>query len=63
MTRWNSRADDLALDAAGAEQIFAQAHVSLTPELAAAVTERTEGWPVGLLPRRDDRPATATARR
>ncbi|HET9779231.1 MAG TPA: LuxR C-terminal-related transcriptional regulator [Propionibacteriaceae bacterium] len=39
---------DLALDAAGAEQIFAAAHVSLTPELAAAVTERTEGWPVGL---------------
>ena len=40
--------DDLALDAAGAEQIFAEAQVSLTPELAAAVTERTEGWPVGL---------------
>ena len=40
--------DDLALDAAGAEQIFAAAQVSLTPELAAAVTERTEGWPVGL---------------
>jgi LuxR family transcriptional regulator, maltose regulon positive regulatory protein len=39
---------DLALDAAGAEQIFAAAHASLTPELAAAVTERTEGWPVGL---------------
>ena len=41
-------ASDLALDAAGAEQIFSQAHVSLTGELAAAVTERTEGWPVGL---------------
>jgi LuxR family transcriptional regulator, maltose regulon positive regulatory protein len=39
---------DLALDAAGAEQIFAAAHVSLTPELAAAVTARTEGWPVGV---------------
>ena len=39
---------DLALDAAGAEQIFAQAHVAITPELAAAVTARTEGWPVGL---------------
>ncbi len=39
---------DLALDAAGAEQIFAAAHVSLTPEVAAVVTERTEGWPVGL---------------
>lgn len=41
-------AGDLALDAAGARQIFANAQVSLTPELAAAVTERTEGWPVGL---------------
>jgi LuxR family maltose regulon positive regulatory protein len=41
-------ATDLALDAVGAEQIFAHARVSLTPELAAAVTERTEGWPVGL---------------
>ena len=39
---------DLALDAAGAEQIFAAAHVRLTPELAAAVTARTEGWPVGV---------------
>ena len=42
------RASDLAFDAAGTEQIFAQAHLSLTPELAAAVTERTEGWPVGV---------------
>jgi LuxR family transcriptional regulator, maltose regulon positive regulatory protein len=41
-------ASDLALDAAGAEQIFSQADVSITRELAAAVTERTEGWPVGL---------------
>jgi LuxR family maltose regulon positive regulatory protein len=39
---------DLALDAAGARQIFANAKVSLTPERAAAVTERTEGWPAGL---------------
>ena len=39
---------DLALDAAGARQIFAHAHVSATPELAAAATERTEGWPAGL---------------
>ena len=39
---------DLALDAAGAEQIFAAAHVKVTRERAAAVTERTEGWPVGL---------------
>ena len=39
---------DLALDAAGAEQIFAAAHVNLTRRRAAALTERTEGWPVGL---------------
>jgi LuxR family maltose regulon positive regulatory protein len=42
-------ASDLALDAAGAAQIFfSQANVKLTGELAAAMTERTEGWPVGL---------------
>ena len=41
-------ASDLALDAAGAEQIFAQAHVNVTRDAAAAVTERTEGWPVGV---------------
>jgi LuxR family transcriptional regulator, maltose regulon positive regulatory protein len=41
-------ADDLALDAAGARQIFANAKVAVTAELAAAVTERAEGWPVGL---------------
>jgi LuxR family transcriptional regulator, maltose regulon positive regulatory protein len=41
-------AGDLAFDADGAWQIFSQAQVSVTPELAAAVTERTEGWPVGL---------------
>ena len=41
-------ASDLALDAAGAEQIFSQAHLDLTDELAAAVTARTEGWPAGL---------------
>jgi LuxR family transcriptional regulator, maltose regulon positive regulatory protein len=39
---------DLALDAVGARQIFANAKVGLTPESAAVVTERTEGWPVGL---------------
>jgi len=39
---------DLALDAAGAGQVFAHARVSVTPELAAAVAERAEGWPVGL---------------
>jgi LuxR family maltose regulon positive regulatory protein len=41
-------ASDLVLDAAGAQQIFALKQVSLTPDLAAAVTQRTEGWPVGL---------------
>jgi LuxR family maltose regulon positive regulatory protein len=41
-------AADLAFDAAGARQIFSRAAVSVTPELTAAVTERTEGWPVGL---------------
>jgi LuxR family maltose regulon positive regulatory protein len=41
-------AGQLALDADGAQQVFAGAQVSLTPEQAATVTERTEGWPVGL---------------
>ncbi len=41
-------AGDLALDADGAEQIFSQAHVNVTHDVAAAVTARTEGWPVGL---------------
>ena len=41
-------ASDLALDAAGAAQIFSEVQVDITPELAAAVTERTEGWPVGV---------------
>ena len=36
---------DLALDAAGAAQIFSSAQVSLSPEMATAVTVRTEGWP------------------
>ena len=42
------RAGHLTLDLAGAQQIFAHAEVSLSPELAIAVTERTEGWPAGL---------------
>jgi LuxR family maltose regulon positive regulatory protein len=41
-------AGDLALDAAGARQIFAREEVSVTPGLAAEVTERAEGWPAGL---------------
>jgi LuxR family maltose regulon positive regulatory protein len=39
---------DLALDATGARQIFENAQVSLSAELATAVTERTEGWAAGL---------------
>jgi LuxR family transcriptional regulator, maltose regulon positive regulatory protein len=39
---------DLALDADGAQQIFSVAEVDLTSELAHTITERTEGWPVGL---------------
>ncbi len=38
----------LALDASGAEQVFSGASVRITADLAAMVTERTEGWPVGL---------------
>ncbi len=41
-------AGDLALDAVGAQQVFANADVNLTTAQAAAVTERTEGWPAGL---------------
>ena len=41
-------AGDLALDAAGATHIFSHAQVQLSPEQAASVTARTEGWPVGL---------------
>lgn len=41
-------ASDLALDAAGAAQIFANADVEISPDAASAVAERTEGWPVGL---------------
>ncbi len=42
------QAGDLALDAEGAEQIFAEKHIRLTPEQATTVTDRTEGWPAGL---------------
>ncbi|HEY5858066.1 MAG TPA: LuxR C-terminal-related transcriptional regulator [Aldersonia sp.] len=41
-------AGDLALDAEGARQIFSEAHVRVSREHAAAVSERTEGWPAGL---------------
>ena len=40
--------DDLALDVAGARQVFAEAGVDISDERAAEVTARTEGWPVGL---------------
>jgi LuxR family maltose regulon positive regulatory protein len=39
---------DLALDATAARQIFAGLHVTLSADQAAEVTQRTEGWPVGL---------------
>jgi LuxR family transcriptional regulator, maltose regulon positive regulatory protein len=39
---------DLTVDAVGAQQIFANAQVSLIIEQALAVTERIEGWPAGL---------------
>ncbi|HET6651398.1 MAG TPA: LuxR C-terminal-related transcriptional regulator [Nocardioides sp.] len=45
---WELGASDLALGVEAAEQIFAQAHVSISRGAAAAVTERTEGWPAGL---------------
>ena len=59
---------DLALDATGTEQIFSAANVALTPDLAAAVTERTEGWPAGiylaaLIAQQGDDPADRHRRR
>ena len=39
---------DLALDVAGATQIFSEAQVPLSADDAAQLVERTEGWPVGL---------------
>jgi len=41
-------ASDLALGAEGAEQIFSEASVSISHEMAVTVSERTEGWPAGL---------------
>jgi LuxR family maltose regulon positive regulatory protein len=40
--------EELALDAAGAQRIFAEESVPLDIDDADAVTDRTEGWPVGL---------------
>jgi LuxR family maltose regulon positive regulatory protein len=42
------RAHDLVLDAAGAQQVFVAENVELSPEVAAGVVERTEGWPAGI---------------
>ncbi len=41
-------AQDLALDVAGTEQVFAASRVPVTRDVASTVTERTEGWPVGV---------------
>jgi LuxR family maltose regulon positive regulatory protein len=41
-------AADLAPNQVAATQIFAKEDVSLSPELAAALSERTEGFPAGL---------------
>ncbi len=56
-------ATDLAFGADATRQIFAEAQVHLTPELADAVVERTEGWAVGIhlaavIARDSDDPAT-----
>ena len=45
-------ASDLALDAAGAEQIFAEAHVSLTPEAGRDGDRADRGLAGRPLPRR-----------
>ncbi|MRG60693.1 LuxR family transcriptional regulator [Agromyces sp. CFH 90414] len=41
-------AGDLAFDASGAREVFADADLALSPEEALEVVERTEGWPVGV---------------
>jgi LuxR family maltose regulon positive regulatory protein len=41
-------ATDLALDAAGAQSVFAAQDVQLSAELAENLIQHTEGWPVGL---------------
>jgi LuxR family maltose regulon positive regulatory protein len=42
------QASDLTLGRGATEQIFAAAHVTVTPEQVVTVTETTEGWPIGL---------------
>jgi LuxR family maltose regulon positive regulatory protein len=39
---------DLALDTAGAQQVFAAANVEVSAERAAVLTARTEGWAAGI---------------
>lgn len=41
--------DDLALDAEGAQHIFAEADIHLNRDAAEALVQSTEGWPVGLV--------------
>jgi LuxR family maltose regulon positive regulatory protein len=41
-------AADLALNAAGAQQIFSAQQLTLSAEMAKAVVEQTEGWPAGV---------------
>lgn len=41
-------AGDLALGVAETERVFEASHVPVSSEVAAAVTERTEGWPAGV---------------
>jgi LuxR family maltose regulon positive regulatory protein len=57
---------DLALDAAGARQVFAGLDVDLSDELVSRFTDRTEGWAVGLflaaLIARDHDPVALTLR-
>ena len=56
-------ASDLALDAAGAEQIFSEAQVSLTRELAVGGDRADRGLAGRPLPRGGDREREPTARR
>ena len=42
-------ADELALDAAGVQTIFANTQVPLSADDALELVERTEGWPVGVV--------------
>ncbi|HEY6934380.1 MAG TPA: LuxR C-terminal-related transcriptional regulator [Marmoricola sp.] len=40
--------DALALDTAGTREVLERAHVEVPADLVAALTDRTEGWPVGV---------------